>query len=67
MAKYETMTIPEFVEDPNTKNEDDLDYEEMADPFDSRNGELVDKKEVKNINIKTIHKFLNKVNKGILA
>lgn len=43
MAKYETMTIPEFVEEPNTKNEWS-DFEEMADPFDSKNGELVEKK-----------------------
>lgn len=67
MAKYETMTIPEFVEDPNKKNEWSEFQDITANPFDSKNGELVDKKEVKNIDVETIHKFLNKVDKGILA
>lgn len=69
MAKYETMTIPEFVEEPNTKNEWS-DFEEMADPFDSKNGELVKKKDVKNIGQKTLKqiKMLNKVlGNGILS
>ena len=69
MAKYETMTIPEFVEEPNTKNEWS-DFEEMADPFDSKNGELVKKTDVKNIGQKTLKqiKMLNKVlGNGILS
>ena len=69
MAKYETMTIPEFVEEPDTKNEWS-DFEEMADPFDSKNGELVEKAEVKNIDQKAVRKIFKlqkKIGNGILS
>ena len=58
MAKYEEMTIPKFVENPNTKNEWSEFQDITADPFDSKNGELVDKKEVKEISQETVHKIL---------
>ena len=69
MAKYETMTIPEFVEEPDTKNEW-TDFEEMADPFDSSNGELVEKSKVKNVDQKAVHRILKlqtKLGNGILS
>lgn len=66
MAKYETMTIPELVEEPDTKNEWS-DFEEMADPFDSKNGELVEKDEVKNIDQKAVRKILDYRRKLVMA
>ncbi|MBR3377842.1 hypothetical protein IKG50_00725 [Candidatus Saccharibacteria bacterium] len=69
MAKYETMTIPEYVDKPNTKNEWS-DFEDMADPYDSKNGELVEKSEVKNVDQKAVHRILNlkaKLGNGILS
>ena len=58
--------LPDFVEDPNTKNEG-MEYEEIAfDPYDSANGELVDQKEVSTVDAKAIHKLLAKVGDGIL-
>ena len=69
MAKYGTMTIPEYVDKPNTKNEWS-DFEDMADPYDSKNGELVEKSEVKNVDQKAVHRILNlkaKLGNGILS
>lgn len=61
MAKYETMQIPEFDNTPNIKNEVIDEVLEYEDPYSTANGELVEKKDVKNVSLKTIHKFLNKI------
>ena len=62
MANKEAYEIPTFVENPNIKNV--MDYQ---DPYDSANGEYVEKEEVKNIDLKTIHRFLMKQGDGILS
>ena len=68
MANKAAYEIPTFVEDPNIKNEvsedEIMDYQ---DPYDSANGEYVEKEEVKNIDLKTIHRFLMKQGDGILS
>ena len=66
MAANKEFVLPDFVEDPNTKNEG-MEYEEIAfDPYDSANGELVDQEEVSRVDAKAIHKLLAKVGDGIL-
>jgi len=71
MSNKETMILPDFVEEPNIKNEG-LEFEDMPDPFDPKNGEKVNKKEVKDADAEDAknqeigHKFLEYVGAGIL-
>ena len=75
MSNKEYM-IPDFVEEPKTKNEG-MEFEEIPfDPYDSKNGVKVSKAEVKDVNIedeknqnicKTAIEFVQSLGEGILG